>query len=105
MSTGAENTEKDFDDPLRNKKEWVKFNDDENTDHSGSTRRIDHDKINEKNLVEKTGKKLSDSPAIIEIPNNQISQLSTIDLPPRRDHDDGFGNGFFLLKFKFFNFN
>lgn len=68
-----------FIDPLT-RTDWVKF-DDESTSKSPD-------------VSEEINTKVNDSPAIIEIPSNQISQLSTIDLPTvtSRREQEGFGN-------------
>lgn len=88
-------TNDSFSDPLRsNQKEWVKF-DDESSDQNGinATTKIDIPTQGAKSSVtseKNTNNKVESSPAIIEVPSTQISQLSTIDLPPRRDQE-GFG--------------
>lgn len=78
------------DDPLRGN-QWVKF-DDESSDQNGVAK-IEITNENDKSSpnAEKGGNKIESAPAIIEIPSTQMSQLSTIDLPPRREQE-GFGN-------------
>lgn len=88
-----------FIDPLRShQKEWVKF-DDESNDQNGvsNATKIDipTESVKSTETPEKSVNKVESSPAIIEVPTSQISQLSTIDLPPRREQE-GFGNQTFL---------
>ena len=90
-------TSKEFVDPLHcNKKEWVKFEEEKiNTEELPPITQsiLKESQLNKEILSHST----NDSPAVIEIPTNNInnSQLTTVELPRQRNEQEGFGNIFF----------
>lgn len=81
-----------FIDPLQ--KEWVKFDEDNNVD--ATKENSTHIKPSPTTEVEISQPKIkiesTSQPAVIEIPSNNISQLSTVELPRRRKEEEGLGN-------------
>lgn len=106
-------TSKEFVDPLHcNQKEWVKFEEEKiNTEELPPIKQsiLKEDTINKQPQLNREilSHSNNDSPAVIDIPsdNIKISQLTTVELPRQRNEQEGFGNFFLKKKQKvFFNF-
>lgn len=92
-------TNSEFTDPLQSiKKEWVKFDDEnsssDNKEENSASVAPQQTFSSNKNTIDNQSKlppEISSSPAVIEIPNNNISQLSTVELPRRKNDHEGLG--------------